>query len=87
MTNLYSCYEKVALRDVVGKYIIPSITYKINITSKTHKREMLKSCGTLKLGVKYGQCSELCGVAHNSISIVVEAVSLEKYLEWLNSMV
>lgn len=31
-------------------------------------------------GVFYGQCSELCGVGHGFMPIVVEAVSFEKWL-------
>jgi cytochrome c oxidase subunit 2 len=31
-------------------------------------------------GVFYGQCSELCGVLHSSMPIVIESVSLEKFL-------
>ena len=38
-------------------------------------------------GVYYGQCSEICGVYHGFMPIVVEAVSLEKYLSWLDSQV
>jgi heme/copper-type cytochrome/quinol oxidase subunit 2 len=37
-------------------------------------------------GVFYGQCSEICGILHSSMPIVIQAVSLEKFLEWLNSM-
>ena len=33
----------------------------------------------------YGQCSELCGTNHGVMPIVVEAVELEPYCEWLNS--
>ena len=35
-------------------------------------------------GLFYGQCSEICGVNHGFMPIVVEAVSLEKYMAWLN---
>jgi cytochrome c oxidase subunit 1 len=35
-------------------------------------------------GVFYGQCSELCGVNHSFMPIVVEAVSAEEYSYWLN---
>ena len=35
-------------------------------------------------GVFYGQCSEICGILHSSMPIVIEAVSLEKFLTWLN---
>jgi len=36
-----------------------------------------------KPGVYYGQCSELCGVKHGFMPIVVEAVSQEKFKQWL----
>lgn len=38
-----------------------------------------------KEGVYYGQCSELCGVRHGFMPIVVEAVSQEKFNQWLAS--
>jgi len=34
-------------------------------------------------GVFYGQCSELCGILHSSMPIVIESVNLEKFLTWL----
>ena len=34
-------------------------------------------------GVFYGQCSEICGVNHGFMPIVVEAVSLDQYVEWV----
>jgi cytochrome c oxidase subunit 2 len=30
-------------------------------------------------GVFYGQCSELCGINHSFMPIVVEAVTVEQY--------
>ena len=36
-------------------------------------------------GVFYGQCSEICGILHSSMPIVIECVSLEKFINWLNS--
>ena len=35
-------------------------------------------------GVFYGQCSEICGILHSSMPIVIESVSLEKFLTWLD---
>jgi len=32
-------------------------------------------------GVFYGQCSELCGVGHAFMPIVVEGVSTEKFMQ------
>ena len=36
-------------------------------------------------GVFYGQCSEICGILHSSMPIVIESVSIEKFLSWLES--
>ena len=34
-------------------------------------------------GTFYGQCSELCGVLHSSMPIVIESVSIEKFIAWI----
>jgi heme/copper-type cytochrome/quinol oxidase subunit 2 len=34
----------------------------------------------LREGVFFGQCSEICGVGHGNMPIVVEAVNLEQYI-------
>ena len=34
-------------------------------------------------GVFFGQCSELCGVNHGFMPIVVESVPIEKYIKWV----
>jgi heme/copper-type cytochrome/quinol oxidase subunit 2 len=34
-------------------------------------------------GVFYGQCSEICGILHSSMPIVIESLSIEKFLTWL----
>lgn len=36
-----------------------------------------------RVGTFYGQCSEICGILHSSMPIVVECVSIEKFLSWL----
>jgi cytochrome c oxidase subunit 2 len=33
--------------------------------------------------VYYGQCSEICGINHAFMPIVVEAVDEAEFLEWL----
>jgi cytochrome c oxidase subunit 2 len=34
----------------------------------------------LRDGVFFGQCSEICGVGHGNMPIVVEVVSIQKYI-------
>jgi cytochrome c oxidase subunit 2 len=70
----------VTAADVLHSWAIPSLGIKmdacpgrLNQTSLYINRE----------GVFYGQCSELCGTNHGFMPIVVEGVSLEKYVAWL----
>ncbi|CTQ48252.1 cytochrome c oxidase subunit II [Jannaschia donghaensis] len=37
-------------------------------------------------GIYFGQCSELCGIAHAYMPITVKVVSEEKYAEWLDAV-
>ena len=37
-------------------------------------------------GTFYGQCSEICGILHSSMPIVIESVSIDKYVSWLRSL-
>lgn len=68
--------------DVIHSWAVPSLGIKtdaipgrLNQTSLTLERE----------GVFYGQCSELCGVGHAFMPIVIEGVSMEDYMIWLDS--
>jgi cytochrome c oxidase subunit 2 len=66
--------------DVVHAWAIPSLGIKcdaypgrLNQVNTFIKRE----------GIFHGQCSELCGVNHGFMPIVVEAVSLKDYVSWV----
>merc|ERR1712057_71483 len=68
--------------DVLHCWAVPSLGVKLdacpgrlNQTSFFANRE----------GVFYGQCSEICGKDHGSMPIVVEAVKLDEYLEWVSN--
>jgi len=72
----------VTAADVLHAWAVPSFGVKLdacpgrlNQTSMFVKRE----------GVYYGQCSELCGVNHGFMPIVVEAVSLDDYVSWISA--
>ena len=39
-----------------------------------------------RVGVFYGQCSEICGINHAFMPIVVESVSLNKYCSHIDSL-
>lgn len=68
--------------DVIHSWAVPafgvkkdSIPGRLNETWFRIQRE----------GVYYGQCSELCGVNHGFMPIVVEAVSKENFDKWVAS--
>lgn len=74
----------VTANDVIHDFCVPSLGLKMDsVPGRLNQTSAIAE----RPGVFYGQCSELCGVAHGNISIVVEAVSIDKYLEWLDSMV
>ena len=69
----------ITASDVLHSWAVPSLGVKVdacpgrlNQTSLFLNRE----------GVFYGQCSEICGINHGFMPIVVEAVSLEKFEGW-----
>jgi cytochrome c oxidase subunit 2 len=68
--------------DVIHNWAIPSLGIKcdaypgrLNQVNTFIKRE----------GIFHGQCSELCGVNHGFMPIVVEAVSLKDYVSWVSA--
>ncbi len=72
----------ITASDVLHCWAIPSLGIKLdacpgrlNQTSMFIKRE----------GVFYGQCSEICGINHGFMPIVIEAVSMNDYLSWLKN--
>lgn len=71
----------VTSADVIHDFCVPSLGLKIDAAPGR-----LNQVSTIiqRTGVFYGQCSELCGVAHSAMPIKVEAVTLPEFLEWLN---
>ena len=72
----------ITAEDVIHSFAIPSFGLKIDAVPG---RLNSNSLFILREGVYYGQCSELCGQSHYNMSIVVQAVSKQDYLNWLLS--
>jgi|SRR5579885_614906 len=68
--------------DVIHSWAVPSFGIKIDALPG---RLNQVSLFVQREGVYYGQCSEICGVNHGFMPIVVEAVSLKNYVNWINS--
>jgi cytochrome c oxidase subunit 2 len=72
----------ITAADVLHCWAIPSAGVKLdacpgrlNQTSLFFKRE----------GIFYGQCSEICGVNHAFMPIVVQSCSLDDYISWIQT--
>jgi len=70
----------ITAADVLHSWAVPSLGVKCDAVPGRLNQVPLY---ILREGVYYGQCSELCGVNHAFMPIVIEAVSLENYLTWI----
>ncbi|KAL0758286.1 cytochrome c oxidase subunit II (mitochondrion) [Colletotrichum acutatum] len=68
--------------DVIHSYAAPALGIKCDAYPG---RLNQVSAFINRSGVFYGQCSEICGILHSSMPIVIESVSLENFLSWLLS--
>lgn len=66
--------------DVIHSFACPSLGIKCDAyPGRLNQFSLLIN----RQGTFYGQCSELCGILHSSMPIVIDSVSLEKFLSWL----
>jgi len=67
----------VTAADVLHAFAVPSLGVKVDaVPGRLNQTSFFLK----RPGVFYGQCSELCGANHSFMPIVIEAVSLEKYV-------
>ena len=71
----------VTAADVLHSWAIPSLGIKIDACPGRLNQGFLF---LKREGVFYGQCSEICGVNHGFMPIVVQGVSIDDYLQWIN---
>jgi len=70
----------VTAGDVVHSWAMPAFGIKTDAVPGRINETWFK---VSKPGIYHGQCSELCGVNHGFMPIVVEVVSKEEYQNWL----
>jgi len=65
--------------DVMHSWAMPSMGIKtVAVPGRTNETWVR----ILKTGTYYGQCSELCGIGHGFMPIVIDAVTKEQYKAW-----
>lgn len=72
----------VTATDVIHNFAVPSLGLKIDATPGR-----LNQVSALidRTGLFYGQCSEICGVWHGFMPIVVESVEVSDFFAWVDS--
>ena len=70
----------VTSRDVLHSWAVPALGIKVDACPGR-----LNQVGIFirRNGVFFGQCSELCGINHAFMPIVIESVALQDYLKWI----
>ena len=68
--------------DVIHSFAIPAFGIKIDAIPGRVNETWIK---VDRVGVYYGQCSELCGANHGFMPIAIEVVSKEEFKKWLES--
>lgn len=66
--------------DVIHSWAIPTLGVKVDAIPGRINQFIIY---IYRLGVYFGQCSEICGLNHRFIPIVLERVFLEDFLIWL----
>ncbi|MBU6207496.1 MAG: cytochrome c oxidase subunit II [Alphaproteobacteria bacterium] len=66
--------------DVIHSWAVPALWTKMDaVPGKINEAGFTIN----RIGVYYGQCSELCGALHGFMPIAIEAVSKERFNQWI----
>nr|YP_010947463.1 cytochrome c oxidase subunit II [Parupeneus barberinoides]WGO62563.1 cytochrome c oxidase subunit II [Parupeneus barberinoides] len=70
----------ISAEDVLHSWAVPSLGIKMDaVPGRLNQTSFLST----RPGVFYGQCSEICGANHSFMPIVIEAVPIEDFEEWI----
>uniref|UniRef100_UPI0028FCC857 cytochrome c oxidase subunit II n=1 Tax=Benthodesmus simonyi TaxID=499859 RepID=UPI0028FCC857 len=69
----------ISAEDVLHSWAVPALGVKMDaVPGRLNQASFIAS----RLGVFYGQCSEICGANHSFMPIVVEATPLNNFEDW-----
>nr|UYO78884.1 cytochrome c oxidase subunit 2 [Pygoluciola sp. 1 XHF-2022a] len=73
----------VSSSDVIHSWTIPSSSVKIDATpGRLNQTTFFMN----RIGVFFGQCSEICGMNHSFMPIVVESILPKYFIEWIKNI-
>nr|YP_009742187.1 cytochrome c oxidase subunit 2 [Scolytus seulensis]QID77570.1 cytochrome c oxidase subunit 2 [Scolytus seulensis] len=73
----------VSSTDVIHSWAIPSLGLKIDATPGRLNQSHFTISRT---GLFFGQCSEICGTNHSFMPIVIESISPNSFITWINKL-
>jgi cytochrome c oxidase subunit 2 len=74
----------VSATDVIHSWTIPSLRVKIDaIPGRLNQIRFILN----RSGLFFGQCSEICGANHRFIPIVIERISPNFFIKWINKII
>ena len=74
----------VTSADVIHSFAIPSLGIKVDaIPGRLNQSDLFLK----RPGLFYGQCSEICGSNHSFMPIAIRGVSLETFVNWVESKI
>nr|UPX88436.1 cytochrome c oxidase subunit II [Exorista larvarum] len=74
----------VTAADVIHSWTIPALGVKVDGTpGRLNQINFLIN----RPGLFYGQCSEICGANHSFMPIVIESISMNYFIKWINNYV
>lgn len=72
----------VTSTDVIHSWTIPSLGVKIDANpGRLNQTNLFIN----RPGIFFGQCSEICGANHRFIPIIVERISINNFINWINN--
>jgi cytochrome c oxidase subunit 2 len=74
----------ITAADVLHSWAVPSLGIKIDAVPHRINSGIVF---LERLGIFYGQCSEICGVNHGFMPIAVKSVQIKNYLNWLQNKI
>nr|UYS78260.1 cytochrome c oxidase subunit II [Episymploce wulingensis] len=73
----------ITAADVLHSWTVPSLGVKADATpGRLNQTSFLIN----RPGLFYGQCSEICGANHSFMPIVIESISINKFINWISNI-
>lgn len=73
----------ISSSDVIHAWTVPSLGIKVDATPGRINQIRFS---VVRSSLFYGQCSEICGANHRFIPIVVERISPNYFIKWINKI-